>query len=191
MALNVMLDIETLDTAASAVVLSIGAVTFSESLIIDTFYVDIDPEAQLAEGRTISIDTIKWWMKQSDEARKCVYDPRSVTHPIQALQLFDAWVYTNDSHSEVLVWGNGSDFDNAIVNDLYKTYKMKAPWDHRGNRCYRTLKHHATMLMGAEELKRKLVSPKLKHNALSDAEAQAENAMFMLKVIQNRQGNLF
>lgn len=188
MALNVMLDIETLDTATSAVVLSIGAVTFTESTIIDTFYADVDPKRQLADGRTISIDTIKWWMRQSDEARKCIYEPRNVIDPIQALQLFDSWVYTNESHDEVLVWGNGSDFDNAIVNDLYKTYNMTAPWSHRGNRCYRTLKHHATMIMGAEELKRKLVDPKLKHNALSDAEAQAENAIFMLNVLKNRRG---
>jgi DNA polymerase III epsilon subunit-like protein len=39
---HVMLDLETYDTATTAVILSIGAVKFTKETIIDTFYVNVE-----------------------------------------------------------------------------------------------------------------------------------------------------
>ena len=69
---HIMVDIETLDTVQSAVVLSIGAVAFDPHTkeLGEKFYVEFttDLQAQQRLGRTISADTVTWWMQQGAAA---------------------------------------------------------------------------------------------------------------------------
>ena len=60
----VMVDIETLGTGPTSVVLSIGV--FSQQF---TFHEYVDIDSQLTYGAQVNADTILWWMKQREGAR--------------------------------------------------------------------------------------------------------------------------
>jgi len=67
---DIMIDLETLDTKPSAVFLTAGIVEFN----IETgefgkgFSLSVDLQSSIDAGRTISADTLKWWLRQSNEA---------------------------------------------------------------------------------------------------------------------------
>lgn len=160
---HIMLDLETLDTTTSAAILSIGAVKFdpnTESDLGEKFYLALDVQSNIDAGRTISGDTLNWWMGQDDNARAVFKDSQRVFLP-EALEAFASFF----DHPDYQVWGNGSDFDNAIMIHAFQQQGWKAPWKFWNNRCYRTLKG----MPGVP----KMPAFEGKHNALTDACAQA------------------
>ena len=66
MATHVMLDFETLDTAVTATILSVGIVKFDPNGtgILDEYYAKVNIDEQTAYNRTISDSTLAWWSKQ-------------------------------------------------------------------------------------------------------------------------------
>ena len=75
---HIMVDLETLDTAHTAVVLSIGAVAFecAADHLIDRalnpanfFYAELEIRDQQRARRTLSAQTVTWWMRQGEDAR--------------------------------------------------------------------------------------------------------------------------
>lgn len=165
---NFMLDLETYDTIESSVVLSIGVVPFDQdSISHERFHavMAFDINSQVAAGRTTSEETVKWWSEQSPEAREIFkMGHTNAMRTVNALEDLPKFLGASPR-----VWGNGSDFDNAILRSLYTSFELKCPWHYTGNRCFRTLKALA-----------KVDIPKrdgVKHNALEDALFQAHWAM--------------
>ena len=76
---HVMVDIETLGTACDAPILSIGAVAFDieSGEISSKFYRAVDPSSALERGRADG-GTLRWWMGQSDSARKAAFSGNSL-----------------------------------------------------------------------------------------------------------------
>lgn len=144
---HIMLDLKTLDTASSAVVISIGAVAFDPhtNAIGDKFYVEMteDIANQQKKGRTISGEVVRWWIQQ-DMLTKRVFsesaDGVDRVSTLEALSLFDRFV-ANNGGKDAYVWGNGADFDNAILGSLYDAFGLRKPWSYSRNRCYRTMKN--------------------------------------------------
>lgn len=171
---HIMLDLETLDTTSSAVVISIGAVAFDPetTALGDMFYVELtdDIAAQQARGRTISGDTVRWWMQQDVLAKRVFSVPpaddveRVTTQ--EALSRFNLFVADN-SGRDVQMWGNGADFDNVILGSLYDAFGAYKPWSYGRNRCYRTMKN---LGIGPRNPKSR---EGVHHNALNDAITQA------------------
>ena len=159
---DIMLDIETLDTAQSAVVLSIGAVVFDphSKELGEKFYVEFthDLATQQRVGRTVSADTVVWWMQQGAAAKQIFVDPapegvRRVS-TAQGLTEFASFVSRNGG-KEAKLWGNGSD-----------SFGLVKPWSYSRNRCYRTMKR-----MFGEGVK--VSRHGVHHNGLDDAITQA------------------
>lgn len=171
---HIMLDLETLDTASSAVVISIGAVAFDPytNALGDKFYVEMveDIAAQQARGRTISGSTVQWWMQQDSAARRVFATPPPSgverVNTFEALSRFGLFVAANGAMFAKL-WGNGADFDNAILGSLYDAFGLRKPWSFSRNRCYRTMKN-----IGIGPC-RPQVREGVHHNALDDAITQA------------------
>lgn len=171
---HIMLDLETLDTSPSAVVLSIGAVVFDPytNVLGDHFYVEMteDIGSQQERGRTISGDTVRWWMQQDMLAKRvfAVPPPDGVERisTLEALTRFGAFVAANGGR-DVELWGNGADFDNVILGSLYDAFGLRKPWSYSRNRCYRTMKN-----LGIGPRKPQ-VRVGVYHNALGDAVTQA------------------
>lgn len=167
---NVMVDLETLGTQPDAAIVSIGAAVFTaRSGILDTFYMVVDPETAVADGATMDVSTILWWMQQSGEA-KAVFKEQKV--PIRtALTCFSAWIGGFDVQG---VWGNGAAFDNVILQSAYRNAGMKAPWPFYKDRCYRTLRSMMDPLKEAAPGR-----SGVHHHALSDALHQAEHMVIL------------
>jgi hypothetical protein len=140
-----MLDIETLNTTPDSVVATIGAVLFNpedtdtpDTVFAPgsrTFYTRLDIQSQLDRGRTVSASTLAWWMGQSDQARKDAFQPSQFSVDVM-LKVFTGHMYGVEH-----LWGNGSTFDNVIIEHLLRDYGIEIPWDYRAHRDLRTAKH--------------------------------------------------
>ncbi len=172
---DISLDLETLGTAPGSVILSIGAVAFNiddpthrmlpESL--PRFDIAIDVASATQAGFTIDPDTVMWWLRQSDGARHAMAQKQGQAGRLaEVLYAFRDFVgLATVGPDTVRVWGNGSDFDNVLLAEAYRKLNRPAPWKFWNNRCLRTLR--------AEHPDVPRVKPRLAHDALSDAEAQA------------------
>lgn len=163
---HIMLDLETLGQTAGSAVAAIGAVEFGdEGLTGRTFYERIDWQTAINAGLTIDGNTMKWWMEQSDEARGELVKPGKPLREV--LRLFANWIGPNR-----YLWGNGADFDNAMLATAYAKTGIKQPWNFWNNRCYRTVKN----LHPAIKLEREGTY----HHALDDAKSQATHLLKLL-----------
>lgn len=145
---SVVIDLETLDTAESAAILSIGAVEFD---INDTdigsaetknhqtklWHIELLPQL-LQQGRTVSASTLEWWQKQSDTAKEAAID----THTFGLKQILD---FLADYSKDKTVYFRGTDFDGAILEHAYKQLGIKCPWKYNAKRDVRS---HIDAIMG-------------------------------------------
>lgn len=173
---RIMLDLETMGTAADAAVLSLGACFFDEEFVGDSIYLVLDREEQILKGRTVTASTMSWWDQQSTEARAVWDAPQT---PVKnALNCFRQWIEQfAPTPDAVEMWGYGSDFDCAIVTHLYGMWDIPRPWGYNKSRCFRTLKELVTPF-GIHDMP---VREGTQHNALDDAIYQAALAGRYLK----------
>jgi len=164
---HVMVDFETLDVGSMPVLLSVGAVVFNpykEQPFID-FERSIDIQSCIDVGGTISGDTIKWWMRQSQAARDKISSPVNVQTVKEMFIGLSAFCKENKVKK---VWGQGANFDPVICDNYYKVLKIKSPWMYYNVRDTRTLFD----LTGIER-----TPIAIKHSALEDARGQAIDVM--------------
>jgi hypothetical protein len=181
---NVMLDLETVGTRPGCSVIAIGAVAFStpkfrwfrkSAYVGETFYMEISRFSARKIGLVEDQSTIDWWKQQSSNSRKIMdEDNPNGEDIIIALMAFQDWLH-KFGMDKIKVWGNGSDFDNAIINYAYVAAGFPSvPWKFYNNRCYRTLKS----LPMAKKIKFERIG--IHHNALDDAISQAVHALKIL-----------
>lgn len=167
---NIMVDLETLGKGSNAVIVSIGAVQFDETGLGATFYRNVQPKSCVDVGMSIDVDTVMWWMKQGDDARKALTLPGDPLFKV--LCDFSDYARHCGSLDEVTLWGNGATFDNVILGNAYDLSGLARPWAFWNDRCHRTLKN---LYPGIQAPK-----PAVAHNALEDAKAQALHASRIL-----------
>lgn len=169
---EIMVDLETLGRRPGCKILSIGAVVFSPEGLGDEFYVTVTTDDQpLAED----LETVRWWQQQSPEARKVFDAPR---HDFMlGMSKWRDFVRSVGGKRSVAIWGNGADFDNAILQICFDVVGLEQPWEFWNNRCYRTLKN----LPGAPKMQKRSGTH---HNALDDAKTQAEHAVEIHKALK-------
>lgn len=183
---SIMIDIETLDIASSAIVLSIGGCFFDlntletskELLLKNSIYIELNSMEQELKGRTTSADTIFWWLKQSAPGlSKFSENNKLIT--IDKLKELIEFIIHNKITS---IWSNSPSFDMIILESLFNDFNLKLPIDFRGWFDLRTAK-----------LFRKLLKlPDLefigqRHNALDDAINQAVLVIDTLKTLKSNQ----
>jgi exodeoxyribonuclease VIII len=172
---NIMLDLETMGTRPDAAIIAIGAVNFNSDRIESRFYEVIDLDSCVDSGGIMEASTVLWWMMQSEAARKAITaDGCSL---LTALQKFNQWCQLVGEKKDLLMFGNGSDFDNVILTATYRRMGMALPWHYTNNRCYRTVKSLYPDI--------KIRRDGTKHNALNDAENQANHLMDIFNYAKN------
>lgn len=147
---EMMIDLETMDTEPSSVVLSIGAVIWETGQMPDDgplqwqvgehceFMRTLDIQAQLDRGRTISERTMLWWMQQDKDAQAEAF--ASVRTPIhQVMQQFDDFALRAKGLGVNAFWASPSTFDFPIWEDLSKMAGVTEPWHYRQVRDVRTV----------------------------------------------------
>ena len=170
---HVMIDIETMDKIESAAIPSIGAITFDplSGKYGKTFYRELDWRDQ---DRTQSDDTVAFWAKQPQKARDAL---KGVTELYDALDDLAEWLPAGCQ-----VWGNGPEFDIAILQHAYRQEMIPIPWAfYRVHSC-RTM----MLLWQAMTGSTAPINAKTKgtyHNALDDAKNQAKEVTRMYRVM--------
>lgn len=160
---DIMLDIETLGTRPGCVILTLGAVKFNPFSMEAPgpgLYVRPDVDEQIAAGREVQEDTMRWWMQQAEDVREEALgedDRISVEEMYKQLNRF--LVGSNN------IWCQGPVFDIAILEHLYRQYGWPTPWQFWQIRDSRTLfgVHGDPRVKGKVGL----------HNALEDCVSQA------------------
>lgn len=165
---DLMIDFETLGQDPDTCVISLGACFFDEvsGQIGPTFYMAFDIDGQLKKGRSITADTLKWWMGQSGGAKK-VFNEKAKSAE-EVLQTFAKWVGANNSISKIKPWGNGASFDISIIENLFKMYDIKCPWLFYNVMDLRTFRRYIANNAKVDK------SEGIDHNALDDAINQAK-----------------
>lgn len=158
--MKIMLDLETLGTKPNSVILSIGAVAFSENGIHEEFYVNIDLESSIKFGFSIDSSTVYWWLKQSSEAGEVLDKNKlSVRGAINKIIEFIDDVEPSE------IWANSPSFDCIMLKNYYEKTSNDVNWDFWQERDFRTF----MSITNADRVK-----PTVAHNALEDAKAQAQ-----------------
>lgn len=166
---RVMIDLETLDTATTATIVSIGAVRFNMDGVnnFDTFYRAVNWSAD--KSRSISRDTLAWWLAQPAEVQAALKDERAIPLAV-ALVEFRYWL-----GADAEVWAGPANFDLSILQNAYEQYQLETPWEFFNTRCYTTLRRLSPNIPR--------VASDVPHNALEDAKAQAQHAAQLLRAM--------
>ena len=159
-----MIDIETCGNRFDAPILSIGAVMFDPDTgrLGKEFYRAIGPDSAFRHGRPGG-ETFKWWMEQSDAARKAAVSGTDDLEVALGVLSDFAWPW-----KDVQVWGNGPSFDMTILEYAYSQIGRPHPWQFWNVRDCRTV----AALVGRRPPA--IGSKGVYHNALDDARHQAQ-----------------
>ncbi|WP_163401478.1 3'-5' exonuclease [Flavobacterium fluviatile] len=154
---HLMIDLETMANESFSAIISLAAVEFD----INTgqtgkeFYINISLQSCIDLGLIVNADTIMWWMKQTDEARKSLLN--GTVHIVDALTSFSGFC-----NKDYQVWGNSARFDLGILQNAYNKAKLPICWDFKKERCVRTL------VSFKPEIKANFKYLGVGHNALAD-----------------------
>lgn len=164
--MDYMLDIETLDTRTSSIVLSIGFVAFNQQGPVADFYANLKTDEQERNGRTLSVGTVEFWMQHKPAYP--ITNRRDVEDVLLSLSRF---VYTATPDGACTVWAKPPSFDLMILESLFKDFGVNIPWNYRVPRCVRTMQDFLTREeVDAIESAHKGVV----HDALDDCKLQIE-----------------
>lgn len=156
-----MLDLETRGTKPGCAIGSIGCVRMCDNA---SFYVRLDWPEQ--PNWTQDTATLLWWEKQSQE----VYREAMTGDEDNLAALVGLGGFLHAHSMNPVIWAKGIDFDPPILADLYHRMKLPIPWKYNNVRDFRTVKK-------IFDWKSKPRSPSEMHNALFDAQTQAEELL--------------
>jgi hypothetical protein len=158
-----MLDLETLGTRPDCVILTLGAVKFDPYTLQEPgpgLYVRPDVDEQIACGREVQDDTLKWWMDQAEDVREEALGESGRISIEEMYRQLNRFLVGAEC-----IWAQGPVFDIAILENLYRQYGWPTPWQFWQIRDSRTLfgVHGDPRVKGKVGL----------HNALEDCVSQA------------------
>ncbi|WP_392989730.1 3'-5' exonuclease [Serratia ureilytica] len=172
---HLMIDLETLGTGVDAPIAAIGAVFFEPSTGCTgaRFYTRVDFVSDMDQGAKPDGNTIKWWLKQSSEARaELVAEDAPLAW--EALTKLHAFIEENafpNNLKLLQVWGNGASFDCVLLRAAFGRADLEIPWQWWNDRDVRTVVEMGRAL--GFDPKRGNSFKGERHNALDDAVHQA------------------
>lgn len=166
---EMMIDIETLGTRNTSVILQVGLLVFEEDEIIQAYLANLNIEDQIRNyNRTMDGDTILWWLKQKPEAQASVTDERlldATNHVLYSIQKL------SEEYTVKEFWAKGG-FDFDILETLFQSANMKPSWNFRTRNDMRPL---LKLYPAAKHLERE--EKELAHSAVGDC-------MYQLRQLQ-------
>lgn len=145
--LLLMLDIESLDLGANAVVTQIAMLGYDleqDEMLKDEFveYLPAQPQIDSLK-RSVSFATILWWMQQSDEARARFENNRGddmfdVQYIMKSLVTFFNRITSNGTIPYVVA-AKGPQFDVVAIESLLTQLDLEVPWTYNRVEDLRTM----------------------------------------------------
>lgn len=177
MTIDLMVDIETLDTENSAIVTQVAMVAFDpESYQVQRCnHWILDVSDQMLHQRTLSVDTLSWWLDQSKRAQESLKE--ALVGENHNLAQFDrsfleAFNYEDTNFGVGNVWMQGPTFDNEILDDLLSE---GVPWRFWQVADIRTVEKLASSLgVPIHDFKEVLRTDRVAHNAIDDCMMQIQ-----------------
>ncbi|RGM90278.1 3'-5' exoribonuclease [Phocaeicola plebeius] len=137
---HVMIDTETLGRTPGSVVRSVAAVEFDpqtgETGRQKVWKIDLTDSMRY--GFKVEASTLKWWMMQSDEARREFVE--GVETPlVDFFEEFMEFLADTDEERDFTLWCLQLDFDVAMLRSMYSWYNLNVyrcdeevlPWNFR------------------------------------------------------------
>jgi hypothetical protein len=137
---HVMIDTETLGRTPGSVVRSVAAVEFDpktgETGRQKVWKIDLADSIRY--GFKVEASTLKWWMMQSDEARRDFVEGAET--PLEDfLEDFMQFIAATDEGNDFTLWCLQLDFDVAMLRSMYSWYNLNVyrcdeevlPWNFR------------------------------------------------------------
>lgn len=137
---HVMIDTETLGRTPGSVVRSVAAVEFDpqtgETGRQKVWKIDLTDSMRY--GFKVEASTLKWWMMQSDEARREFVEGAET--PLEDfLEDFMQFIAATDEGNDFTLWCLQLDFDVAMLRSMYSWYNLNVyrcdeevlPWNFR------------------------------------------------------------
>ena len=189
---NFMTDLETLGVTPGCVILSIGVIAFDPfaKKVEDIFADDgariiVNKQSCLDHLLHVDESTETWWAGQGAAAKKVLDEAKTggLLLP-DALNEMVTYVSEHTNPNTALIWGNGADFDNPILNVAARHCLMSLPWKW-GNRCYRTVKNLHEFLVPNFKAP-PLMRTGTYHDCLDDARNQAVHMWDVLDTLRKR-----
>ena len=186
---QVMIDIEALGKQPGCVVLSVGAAVMDmETMtIVDQKYWVLDTKQQQSQYRQVDVDTVMWWMQQSDDARSAFRKLIPTTLGEDFTSELDSLF---DQYNTKTVWANGTNYDMPLLGNYIHTFTKKlgdepevVPWNYR----WQDMRSLATVMASIMPYSTFYSQhAAVAHNALDDAVRQAEYVLQCLKWINSK-----
>ena len=163
---HMMVDIETLDTEITAVILSIAAVVFDpRGIEPETSQFSMTIEHTKQGERTTSQSTIDWWKQQDPIAYETAFGG---TTPLNMVLSEFAWWINRLQPTCTRIWAKSPDFDCSILRHACVQQNIIWPFKFWENRCVRTIMELAYPMGDFPSIE--LDGPE--HDALVDAKKQ-------------------
>lgn len=171
---DVSIDLETLGTKPGSVITQIGLCAFNRrpqsggEACMSSTKIAVDVQSCLDAGMAIDWSTVSWWLKQDELPRHQLADQKGTPISSALYRVGDWFAEHADPQMRTNVWGHGCGFDCTQLEIAFNLCKLPVPWDFRHVRDLRTL----IDLVPAARVERP--TPAMAHDALADAQAQAE-----------------
>lgn len=132
----IIFDLETLDKVPSAIVLSLGVtsgnwddISFDGLLEHGEEHFFKAKEQQVKYERTLSTDTVQWWAKQQEDAKR-IFKAKNKKSISELPTLLWEYVKKNNLKKGGQVLTRGNHFDVPIINDIFQQFNMPEcfPW---------------------------------------------------------------
>jgi len=164
MATHAMIDIETLGTEPSSVIMSVGGVKFdpyTSDVPHDGKHWMLDVDAQTDAGRDVNDSTLEWWAKQEQSIQDRAFSTEGRTSLQEFMPDLNKWLV--GCHT---IWCQGPQFDMVMLENLFKQF------DHHMNWFYWQVSDSRTLFKMLPADPRKSIQENL-HDAQADAHWQA------------------
>lgn len=154
----IVIDIETLGRRNDAAVTQVGTVIADENFdVLDSYLIQVTPDAWNTCDRTFTGETLLWWMEQKNTptSKKPTHIVHSYKYLVDKLyQIFDRY-----NTEDTTIWTKGA-MDLFSIKDICEYLNMETPWKFWQPRDIRTAK---------EFIKEWKTFENNNHNALDDA----------------------
>lgn len=139
------IDIESLGVESTSAILSIGACYVEDArarsyqeLLDNSIFIKLDVREQFEKyKRTTDGDTITWWEKQCEVAKKRSYYPRKDDLSVEeGLTVLGEWI-KSFGETDAICWVRGS-LDQPCIDSLHKAAGIPVPFKYNAYRDIRT-----------------------------------------------------